>query len=101
MSASPVTISGGIYSYDFTIGSGQAYGSDAQKNLGGGKYGMFAGDFNGDGTINPNDKTNPWMNSAGKYGYLQSDGDFDGQSDNKDKNDYWIFNSGKNSQVPE
>jgi len=62
---------------------------------------MYAGDFNADGSINPNDKTNPWIISTGKYGYLQSDGDFDGQIDNKDKNDYWILNNGKNSQVPQ
>ena len=100
MSASPVTLSGGIYSYDFTIGSGQAYGINAQKNLGSGIYGMYAGDFNADGSINPNDKTNPWIISAGKYGYLQSDGDFDGQIDNKDKNDFWLINNGKSTQVP-
>jgi PKD repeat protein len=100
LSANPVTLSGGIYSYDFTTGSGQAYGSNSQKNIGSGKYGMYAGDFNADGTINTNDKTNPWTLSAGKKGYLQSDGDFDGQSDNKDKNDYWIINSGKSTQVP-
>jgi hypothetical protein len=100
MSANPVTLSGGIYSYDFTTGSGQAFGSNAQKNLGGGKYGMFAGDFNADGTINLNDKATPWITGAGKYGYLLSDGDFDGQADNNDKNDFWFINNGKSTQVP-
>jgi len=101
LSSTPVTFSGGIYSYDFTSGSGQAYGSDSQKNLGSGIYGMYAGDFNADGTINLNDITNPWGTGAGKYGYLQSDGDFDGQADNNDKNDYWFINRDKSSHVPE
>jgi PKD repeat protein len=101
MSANPVTLSGGTYSYDFTTGSGQAYGGDSQKNLGSGIYGMYAGDFNADGTVNTNDKTNPWGTVAGKYGYLQSDGDFDGQADNNDKNDFWLNNNDKSSQVPE
>ena len=100
MSANPVPLSGGIYSYDFTTASGQAYGSNAQKNLASGIYGMYAGDFNADGTINTNDKANPWSTGAGKYGYLQSDGDFDGQSDNKDKNDFWLPNINKSCQVP-
>jgi PKD repeat protein len=101
ISANPVTISGGTYTYDFTTGSGQAYGFNAQKNLADSQYGMYAGDFNADGTIDPNDKTNPWMISAGKYGYLQSDGDLDGQSDNPDKNDLWLKNLDESSQVPE
>lgn len=101
MSANPVILSGGIYSYDFATGSGQAYGSNAQKNLGSGIYGMYAGDFNADGTINPNDKTSPWTLNSGKQGYLPSDGDFDGQADNNDKNDFWFVNNGKSSQVPD
>ena len=71
-----------------------------RKTLATGIYGMYAGDFNADGTINTNDKANPWNISAGKYGYLQSDGDFDGQIDNKDKNDFWFINNGKATQVP-
>ena len=101
ISSNPVTLSGGIYSYDFTTGSGQAYGSAAQKELAFGIYGMYAGDFNADGTIDSNDKTSLWMISAGKFGYLHSDGDFDGQADNNDKNDFWFINKDKSSQVPE
>jgi hypothetical protein len=100
MSANPVTLSGGIYSYNFTTGSGQAYGINAQKNIGGGNYGLYAGDFNSDGSINVSDKTNPWSTGAGKFGYLPSDGDLDGQADNQDKNDEWLPNDGKGSQVP-
>lgn len=42
-----------IGSYSFTT-SGQAYGSMA--NLGGGIYGIYSGDVNGDGTVNHADK---------------------------------------------
>lgn len=101
LSANAVMSSGGMYTYDYTTSASQAYGSNAQKNLGGGKYGMYAGDFNADGTIGLNDKENTWETGTGTYGYLNSDGDFDGQTDNNDKNDFWLINKDKSSQVPD
>ncbi len=101
MSAVPLTESGGVYSYDFSTGAAQAYGTNSQKDLGGGIYGMYAGDFNADGTVNADDKTNNWSNSAGAQGYLQTDGNLDGQSDNLDKHDWWLNNTGRSTQVPQ
>ena len=100
MSSGPLIESSGNYTYDFTIGPGQAYGTLAQKDLGNGKYGMYAGDFNADGVINTGDKSSIWFENAGKFGYNQSDGNLDGQGDNLDKNDIWLNNTGKSSQVP-
>jgi len=101
LSSSSPTEAGGIYSYDFTSGIGQAYnGSLAHKDLGGGIYGMVAGDVDANGTINSDDKTISWENAAGESGYLQSDLDMDGQADHPDKNDVWLINQGYNSQVP-
>ncbi|MCD4683151.1 MAG: hypothetical protein K8R86_07700 [Bacteroidales bacterium] len=101
LTANSVLIAGGVHSYDFTTGAGQAYnGTLAHKDLGGGVYGMVAGDADANGTINSDDKTTSWSNSAGKSGYLQSDLDLDGQTDNPDKNDVWLLNQGKSSQVP-
>ncbi|MCD4730852.1 MAG: hypothetical protein K8R74_09650 [Bacteroidales bacterium] len=101
MSALPLTETGGVYSYDFSTGNGQAFGTDAQKNLGTGQYGMVAGDANADGVINDNDGTESWYLETGKSGYLGSDVNLNGQSNNPDKNNYWYINYGKISQVPD
>ncbi|RLD49735.1 MAG: hypothetical protein DRJ05_20550, partial [Bacteroidetes bacterium] len=100
MSANAVTESAGVYTYDFTTPENQAYGTDAQKNLGNGIYGMISADGNGDGEINTVDKT-IWENQAGEQGYKSGDFDMDGQVGNIDKNDNWIPNDGKGSQVPD
>ena len=101
MSANPVVESGGIYSYDFTSGSAQAYGTGALKDLGDGNFGSYGGDANADGTINSEDKEIVWVNEAGLLGYLQSDMDLNGHADNMDKNVVWIYNVGKTEQIPE
>jgi len=100
MSANPVTESGGVYTYDFTTPAGQAYGTDAQKDLGSGVFGMIGGDANTDGDISSNDKT-IWTNQAGTQGYKSSDFNMDCNVDNIDKNDTWKPNFGRLSQVPE
>jgi len=101
LSAYPLTESGGVYSYDFTSPVGQAYGTDAEKNLGGGIYGLYGGDGNADGTIDTDDKTTVWSVEAGTGGYLNSDFNMDSQTDNSDKNDIWINNTGNSSQIPD
>ena len=101
ISASPLTQTAGVYTYDFTTSSGQAYGTDPQKNLGNGAYGMYGGDANADGAVNISDKDSSWIQNAGKSGYYPSDFNLDGQSDNPDKNDILINNFGKASGVPE
>jgi hypothetical protein len=100
MSANPLTKSGGIYSYDFTTPAGQAYGTDAQKDLGSGVYGMISSDANADGNVNGTDKS-AWENQAGEQGYKSTDFGLDGQVNNTDKDDYWSPNVGEGSQLPE
>ena len=100
MSADALTESGGIFTYDFTTPSGQAYGADAQKDLGGGNYGMFSGDANADGSVNELDRIE-WSNEVGNRGYLPEDFHLDGQVYNQDKNDILINNAGNTSQIPE
>ncbi|MCD4695028.1 MAG: hypothetical protein K8S16_02210 [Bacteroidales bacterium] len=98
ISAYPVTESCGVYTYDFTTSTGQAFES-GQKDLGG-QAGMFAGDGNANGHINATDKTN-WSAEAGKKGYLSNDYTMDSQVSNKDKNEVWIENEGISSSAPE
>jgi hypothetical protein len=91
----------GIYEYDFTNTAGQAYGSDAQNQLGLSVWGMISGDVNSDGDVNADDKTLYWDNEAGMSGFLNTDTNRDGQVDNKDKLENWLPNKGKGCVVPE
>ncbi|RLD56939.1 MAG: hypothetical protein DRJ05_10515 [Bacteroidetes bacterium] len=97
---SAVMESGGIYTYDFSTGVGQAYGGALAQNNLGGVYGMMGGDTNADGDINTSDLTAIWDLEAGESGYLSGDANLDGQADNKDKDDVWVSNEGSGSQLP-
>ncbi len=97
MSANPLTLNSGVYSYNFN-GAGQAY-NNGQKNLGG-TYVLYGGNADGNGTIDIEDGA-VWYQEVGKLGYLASDANLDGQSDNKDKNDIWVDNNGTASTVPD
>ena len=102
MSALPLSLQGGIYSYDFTSGPDQVHGgADGHKELISEIWGMIAADGNADGLIDNPDKENIWNPQAGEAGYKSGDFNMDSEVDNKDKNDYWVPNEGKASQIPE
>jgi len=86
--------------YDFITGASKAHG-DNQSDLGGGKYGMIAGDLNADGTVNNVDLTEQWNTNVGKTGYFMGDGNMDAQVNNKDKNDTWYQNMGETEILPD
>jgi hypothetical protein len=101
MSSNFLSESEGIYSYNFSTGATQAYGStDAHKQISPGVWGMIGGDGNRDGNITTTDKTPVWNTQSGTQGYLESDYNLDSQTDNKDKDDVWIPNLGMGSMVP-
>ena len=92
---------GGAYTYDFSTGSGQAFGGvNAQKELAPGVWGMFSGDGDRNGSVGTSDKNSVWTTNAGNTGYNYSDYNLDSQTNNIDKNDYWVPNIGKGTQVP-
>ena len=99
MSAYPLTLNGGVFTYDFTTAATQAYGS-AHKQLAPGVWGMIGGDGNADGQINNSDKLDIWAVQAGSNGYLSGDFNMDSQVNNADKIDVWVPNSGLGGQVP-
>ncbi|MBN1340491.1 MAG: hypothetical protein JXA03_14270 [Bacteroidales bacterium] len=102
MSANPLVLSGGTYSYDFTTGSGQvAGGSLGYKQLAPGIWGMVGGDGNSDDQVNSLDKNDIWAPQAGFSGYVQGDFNMDSQVNNNDKNDIWAVNAGTGGQVPD
>jgi hypothetical protein len=76
MSASPVHVGSSSFLYDFTTGAGQYYGGQA-KILAGGMYGMFAGDADGNGSVDATDRTAAW-NARNTSGYLPADVDLSG-----------------------
>ncbi len=99
LSNSPLNwVAPGVYSYDFTTGSGQAY-NNGQKDLGSGVYGMLGGDGLPNGIVGGPDKI-IWENHAGTTGYKAADYNLDTQVDNKDKNDIWLPNTGEGTKVP-
>ena len=102
MSANKVTLPNATV-YDFTTAQDTAYGSNPMADLGGGKFGMYGGDANGDGQITGSDFNifNPkFINAA--TGYEVSDWNMDGQVTGSDFN---IFNpnfvAARSSQVPD
>ena len=79
MSSNPVTLSYSPVLYDFSTAQTQAYGSDAEKDLGGGVFGLYTGDGNRDGLVTSTDFNvfNPKFTSAAS-GYEYSDWNLDG-----------------------
>ena len=101
MSNNALTLSGGVYTYDFTSGVSQVYGgTNGHKQLATGVWGMYGGDGTKDGSVNNADYSPLWENETGSEGYISSDYNLDGQSDNQDKDDIWLPNNGKGSQIP-
>jgi hypothetical protein len=84
MSATAVALNASSTLYDFTTGLGQYYGADA-KDLGGGKYGIYAGDGSGDGVIDSDD-FNVTDNELFHSSYRKSDLNMDGFVDADDFN---------------
>jgi len=99
ISSGALSHTGTTYSWDFTAGAGQAYGTDAQAHLGGGVYGMYSGDADANGTVEATDKT-VWQSQSGMRGYYSGDFDMNSQVMNQDKNDIWVENINKQTQVP-
>lgn len=101
MSAVPLTKTGDEYTYDFSTGADQVFGSSlGHKEIGSGIWGLISGDANSDGIITHHDKDDFWDLQAGEKGYLEADHNMNVNADNIDKNDFWWFNLNNKTQVP-
>jgi hypothetical protein len=100
ISSSKVNISGIASTYDFTTSMSSAYGTNSLTSLGNGLYGIYAGDANGNGTINNTDVTNFWKKQNGSIGYKSADFDLNGGVTIVDKNYFWSINKGKSTNIP-
>ncbi|MEZ5083072.1 MAG: PKD domain-containing protein [Bacteroidales bacterium] len=98
------TLQGEVFSYDFSDLLTKVYGgSNAYKQIGTSplRFGMAAGDGNGDGQVETVQDINTiWNADAAKRGYFPGDYDLNSQVMNQDKNDVLIPNLGKGSGVP-
>ncbi|MBS4034569.1 MAG: hypothetical protein KGZ85_08900 [Ignavibacterium sp.] len=101
MSANPVQLSSNSPLYDFTNAMNKAYGTEPMIDLGNGRFGMYAGDGNGDNGINFNDRAEVWQLQNGTMGYLKGDFNLDGGVNIIDANIYWSPNTGRVAQLPE
>ena len=103
MSASAVSESSSLYTIDFTSASANTYlGVSGLASLSGGKFGMLAGDADGDGDVDATDLTT-WQSQNGtEFTYGSSNGDFnlDGEINAVDRNDFQQKNNTKTSKVP-
>ena len=102
LSANPLVLSNGSYSYDFTTGETQVHGGlSGYKEIIPDIWGMAAGDGETNNIVNYGDKNDSWLIQAGLSGYLNGDFNLDCNVENKDKNNHWLPNLWKESQVPE
>ena len=103
MSGSLVDATSGSGVWDFTTAESQGYGSNPMKDLGDGRWGLFAGesDLNG---LNSTGDFNLWLagTKSGASGYELADFNLDGQVVADDFN-IWLTNTkiSASSQVPE
>lgn len=100
MSANPISFDVAPLAYDFSIGMNQAYGSNGQKDIGGGSYGMFAGDGDANNLVQNTDETNVWQPQLNQFGYLNGDFNMNGIVQNNDETSYWKVNLNFASQIP-
>ena len=77
MSAGQIPLSESSINYDFTASRSNAYGNDL-ADLGSGKYGMYAGDGDGNGIVNVLDYRTVG-NSLFQTGYQPGDHDLNGR----------------------
>jgi hypothetical protein len=76
MSALPQSLSGTSVAYDFSTGLSQYAGNDA-LDLGGGVFGLFAGDVDGNGGVGASDLVNTRV-AIGSIKYIPEDVDMNG-----------------------
>jgi hypothetical protein len=100
MSSAPVQLSSNSQLYDFTNAMSKAFGNNPMTDLGSGRFGMIAGDGNGNGGVTIADRVEVWQPQNGSVGYLNGDFNLDSGVSSHDINLFWNINNGKMTQVP-
>lgn len=99
MSATPVNINSTSALYSFAAAQSQAYGTNPMKDLGGGAFGMYAGDTNASGVVDVIDRGNTWDERNQSAVYSNSDTDLSGSINTLDIETTWN-NRNITSKVP-
>jgi len=102
MSANPVQLSANSQMYDFTTSLNKAYiayEGNPMTELAPGKFGMYAGNGNGDYGISIADKNQVWTPQNNTAGYKTGDFNLSGIVDEADVF-FYNLNNGKVSQLP-
>jgi hypothetical protein len=86
--------------FDFTLSPSLVYGSNAVAPLGGGVYGLYAGDGDGSGSVLAGDRQTVWLPQVGQTGYLPGDFNLSGTVLADDRQTLWAPNVGRQSAVP-
>ncbi|KAA9338873.1 hypothetical protein [Adhaeribacter soli] len=84
--------------YDFTTTYKASSGVNPLKRMTDGKWALFTGDANGNGSVTTSDWGSFWLLENGQSGYLPSDWNLDGTVNQTDYN-YWYANGGFTTQV--
>ncbi|MCE7996932.1 MAG: beta-propeller fold lactonase family protein [Roseivirga sp.] len=103
MSANAISESSSIYAIDFTSASANTHqGTTGLASLSGAKFGMLAGDADGDGDVDATDLTTWRGQNGGQFSYNSTNGDFnlDGVINAVDRNNFQQKNATKTSQIP-
>lgn len=102
LSAVPLNLSPGVAAgYDFTTGPGQAFGTNAQHDLGNSAYGLWGGDGDRNGAVSAFDFLNVWLpENGGPLGYTYGDFNLSGTVTAFDFLNVWLPANGQSSQVP-
>ena len=100
MTASTISLGNAVVAHDFTDNANATWGTNAQKDLGGGTMGLWSGDASGDGIVKYNGASNDknkilalvglFTPNNVETGYLSEDVNMDGDAKyngaNNDKN---------------
>lgn len=103
MSANAISQSSGVYSIDFTSASANTHlGTAGLATLSGSKFGMLAGDVDGDGDVDGTDLTTWRSQNGAAFVYNTTNGDLnlDGVINAVDRNAFQKKNNSKTSGVP-
>ena len=101
MSANAVTTTGGVYTYDFSSGVNQVYGSSlGHKEIESGVWGMISSDGDGSGLINAADETNCYLIDLTASGYRGGDFDLNSLCNAADETNQYLPNLTKGGQIP-
>ncbi|MEO1258444.1 MAG: alpha/beta fold hydrolase [Bacteroidota bacterium] len=100
MTASPLSLSNLSSTFDFTTNANNSLGgTNGIAEITSGIYGLYAGDFDGNGQLQNTD-VNALIQTIGNAGYLSGDLDMNGQVQNTDLQLLLIPSLGKGEQFP-